>query len=70
MPIGKLTKALEDYRKERISSQDKLIKQINKMNLDKQILLKEKQQVLWRLSSNQSKYHFEDKIRQEKSNRY
>ncbi len=40
------------------------------MNLDKQILLKEKQQVLWRLSSNQSKYHFEDKIRQEKSNRY
>ena len=54
MPMGKLTKALEDYKNERISSQDNLIKSIDKVNLDKSILLKEKQQVLWTLSSNQS----------------
>ena len=70
MPMVKLTKALEDYKNERISSQDSLIKSIHKVNLDKSILLREKQQVLWTLSSNQSQSHLEHQLRQEKVNRY
>lgn len=63
MPMVKLTKALEDYKNERISSQDSLIKSIHKVNLDKSILLREKQQVLWTLSSNQRQSHLEHKLR-------
>ena len=70
MPMVKLTKALKDYKNERISSQDSLIKSIHKVNLDKSILLREKQQVLWTLSSNQRQSHLEHKLRQEKVNRY
>lgn len=46
-PVAKLSKALQQYKSERIGTEDALIKCITKVNLDKAILFKEKQGVLW-----------------------
>ena len=46
-PVAKLSKALQQYKTERIGTEDALIKCIKKVNLDKAILFKEKQGVLW-----------------------
>lgn len=41
-PVAKLSKALQQYKTERIGTEDALIKCIKKVNLDKAILFKEK----------------------------
>ena len=46
-PVAKLSNALQQYKTERIGTEDALIKCIKKVNLDKAILFKEKQGVLW-----------------------
>lgn len=47
-PVAKLSHALQQYKSERIGTEDDLIKCIQKVNLDKAILFREKQGVLWK----------------------
>mmetsp|Transcript_1467 Transcript_1467/g.1964 ORF Transcript_1467/g.1964 Transcript_1467/m.1964 type:complete len:81 (+) Transcript_1467:135-377(+) len=47
-PVLKLSNALQQYKTERIQTEDELISVIKKVNLDKSILFREKQATLWR----------------------
>ena len=51
-PVMSLSKALSQYKSERFGTEDALIKCIEKVNLDKSILFREKQSVLWREEEN------------------
>lgn len=51
-PVMQLSKALKQYKSERFGTEDDLIKCIEKVNLDKSILFREKQSVLWREEEN------------------
>jgi hypothetical protein len=42
-PVSKLSKALKEYKNERINTENVLIDRIKKVNLDKTILFREKQ---------------------------
>ena len=53
-PVAKLSNALLQYKTERIGTEDELIKCIEKVNLDKSILLREKKDVLWKDKEDQN----------------
>lgn len=53
-PVSKLSEALKQYKTERIQTENDLIKRIKKVNLDKSILFREKQNTLWRDLKDQS----------------
>jgi hypothetical protein len=46
--VSKLSEALKQYKTERIETENDLVKRIKKVNLDKAILFREKQQTLWK----------------------
>lgn len=46
-PVFKVSNALNQYKAQRNKAEDVLVKTIQKVNLDKMILLKEKQRVIW-----------------------
>lgn len=46
-PVSKLSTALNHYKTERIKTETDLKNTIDKVNLDKSILFREKQKVLW-----------------------
>lgn len=47
-PVIKLSDALKLYKEERKGVESDLVKTMEKVNLDKAILFKEKKQVLWK----------------------
>lgn len=46
-PVSKLSAALNNYKTERIKTETDLKNTIDKVNLDKSILFREKQKTLW-----------------------
>lgn len=69
-PVGKLSHALQQYKSERIGTEDDLIKCIQKVNLDKAILFREKQGVLWKDADDQRQTSLEEALRKEKQMRH
>ena len=69
-PVGKLSQALQQYKSERIGTEDDLIKCIQKVNLDKAILFREKQGVLWKDADDQRQTSLEEALRKEKQMRH
>lgn len=65
-PVMQLSKALKQYKSERFGTEDDLIKCIEKVNLDKSILFREKQSVLWREEENQNQTSLEESLRKGK----
>ena len=65
-----LTQALEKYKKERNGSENSLIQAIEKVNLDKNIMLREKSKVLFQSQERQNQAFLEDRIRLEKKERF
>jgi len=69
-PVAKLSKALQQYKSERIGTEEDLIKCIQKVNLDKAILFREKQSVLWKDAADQRQTSLEEALRKEKQMRH
>jgi hypothetical protein len=46
-PVNKLTRTLRKYKEKRIKSEDELVKILDKVKLDKTILIKEKIDSIW-----------------------
>jgi hypothetical protein len=69
-PVAKLSDALRQYKSERIGTEDDLIKCIQKVNLDKAILFREKQGVLWKDADDQRQTSLEEALRKEKQMRH
>jgi hypothetical protein len=46
-PVNKLTRTLRKYKEKRIKSEDELVKIMDKVKLDKTILIKEKIDSIW-----------------------
>ena len=69
-PVAKLSHALQQYKSERIGTEDDLIKCIQKVNLDKAILFREKQGVLWKNADDQRQTSLEEALRREKQMRH
>ena len=69
-PVAKLSNSLLQYKTERIGTEDQLIKCIEKVNLDKSILFREKKDVLWKDTDNQDQTNLEDGLRRGKQNRH
>ena len=65
-PCTKLSNALQHYKKERVGTEDQLIKRIQKVNLDKRILFREKQGILWQENGHTAQSEMEDALRKEK----
>lgn len=68
-PVAKLSQALQQYKSERIGTEDDLIKCIQKVNLDKAILFREKRGVLWKDADDQRQTSLEEALRKEKQMR-
>lgn len=68
--MAKLSKALQQYKSERIGTEEDLIKCIQKVNLDKAILFREKQSVLWKDAADQRQTSLEEALRKEKQMRH
>ena len=69
-PVSNLSNALNQYKTERISTENELINTIKKVNLDKTILFKEKQNTLWKDQQEQDQRVFADALKKEKADRY
>ena len=69
-PVAKLSNSLLQYKTERIGTEDQLIKCIEKVNLDKSILFREKKDVLWKDTDNQNQTNLEDGLRKGKQYRH
>lgn len=69
-PVVKLSEALQRYKSERVGTEDELIKCIQKVNLDKAILFREKQGVLWKDADDQRQTSLEEALRKEKQMRH
>ena len=65
-PVAKLSQALQQYKSERIGTEDDLIQCIQKVNLDKAILFREKRGVLWKDADDQRQTSLEEALRKEK----
>ncbi len=68
--MAKLSNSLDQYKTERIGTEDELIKCIEKVNLDKSILFREKKDVLWKDADNQDQTNLEDGLRRGKQLRH
>jgi len=65
-----ISDTLKQYKTERIGTEDQLIKKIAKVNLDRTILFREKQNVLWQERSKLSQNLFEEELIKQKQDRY
>lgn len=68
-PVLKLAQTLKKYKEERIGVEADLIKTIDKVNLDRSILLKEKQSVLWK-NEPKTQIILENELKHQKKDRY
>lgn len=68
-PVVKVSKALHQYKTERKRAEEDLIRTINKVNLDKMILSKEKQKILWNHSKNEQSY-CQDQLKKQCAKRF
>lgn len=53
-PVFRVSNALNQYKTQRKKAEDNLVKTIQKVNLDKMILLKEQQRVIWNAEDQES----------------
>lgn len=61
-PMKKLSKVLDKYKTQRVGTEDQLIQTIKKVNLDKNIMFREKSGVLWRDQEKASQIKWEEMI--------
>jgi hypothetical protein len=65
-PVLNISDTLKQSKTERIGTEDQLIKKIAKVNLDRTILFREKQNVLWQERSKLSQNLFEEELIKQK----
>ena len=53
-PVSKLSNALDQYKTERIKTENDLVDTIKKINFDKSILFREKKKILWQNHKDES----------------
>jgi hypothetical protein len=64
--VRHLSRTLEHYKNERIDSEHQLVKKLEKVNLDKSILFREKRGTLWKEIAKPTQTAFEDELRRQR----
>ena len=68
-PVVKVSNALNQYKSQRKRTEDDLVHTIQKVNLDKMILLKEKQKIIWD-ENEQEQNKFQKNMKKSRALRY